>query len=269
MPKKILILVVSSLDHPYLEMVKTSLRTWDSISVNNCETVYYFGEAVGKVPPIPEWYEHKMIVFPYKESYSNMGYKLLSIFDWVLKLKDFEWSLKMKDFDYIVRVNSSCYVDKKQLAKYIETLPETNLFAGVEVDKGTDYDLNWCWGGMQFILSKDVVQKVVDNKELFNHNHIEDVALSHVVSKLGIPFYKGTGCSINEKDGKWLLLGYNSPSIEFENFEDIKPLQNHFYRVKVDRDRQQDKYLMETLFKTLNPYNHIEFLLKNPTHPTT
>lgn len=249
MPKKILILVVSSLDAPYREMINTSLKTWDSVTIDNIETFYYCGiPQVGKLPTLvnsgdPHWITQKLLYFQVKETYSNMGYKMLSAFD---------WSLNNKDFDYIVRVNSSCYVDKKQLVKYIETLPDTNLFAGVEVDKGTDYDMNWCWGGMQFVLSKDVVQKVVDNKELFNHNHIEDVALSHVVSKLGIPYYKGTGCSINEKDGKWLLLGYNSPSIEFENFEDVKPLQNHFYRVKIDRDRQLDKYLMEKLFKTLN-----------------
>lgn len=243
--KKILILVVSSLDPPYLEMINTSCNTWDKVIVDNCETIYYFGD------PIKEnargWmadYENKMLhCKSIKETYSNMGVKMLLAFD---------WALKNKDFDYVVRVNSSCYVDKKQLVKYIETLPDNNLFAGVEVDKGTDYEMNWCWGGCQFILSKDVVQKVVENKHLFNHNHIEDVALSHVVSKLGIPFYSGKASSINKQVDGWLLLTYGGgEQKEFKDFSEIKDCEEHFYRVKHDPDRSVDKFVMEQLYSVL------------------
>jgi len=240
MPKKILILVVSSLDPPYDTMLQTSLNTWDSVQVANVETFYYCG-----FPTVKQHHEmpsDKIILFPYKESYANMGYKLLDAFG---------WALKQKEFDYIARVNSSCYVDKKRLVEYVETLPNEKVFAGAVVP-ASDVMASWCWGGSQFLLSKDVVQKVYDNKHLFRHSEIEDVALSWLVTHCGIDFTDGKACSINKQANGWLMLTYGGgEQKEFKDFSEIANCGEHFYRVKNDPDRSVDTYVMNELFKNL------------------
>jgi hypothetical protein len=228
--KKVLILVVSSVEHPYLKMIDTSLNTWDKVEVEGVETIFYSG--------IPYVEKEKLIQFPYKESYSTMGYKMLDAF---------EFALEHYSFDYIARVNSSCYVDKKKLIEYCNNLEEENVFSCIEVAS----EPIWAWGGGQFILSKDVVQKVLVNKDKYNHNVMEDVALSRLVDEIGVPYHKGKCCSINEATDGWVLMGYGGDSIEFKNFNEVKKLNNHFYRVKIDRDRSIDEYLMNQLYSVL------------------
>ena len=233
-PKKILILVVSSQLPPYGEMVKTSNETWNSISVDGVETVFYFSE------PLKENTDTE-IYFPLKECYETMGHKMLSAF---------EWSLANRDFDYIVRVNSSCYVDKKELIKYVQTLPDTDLFSGgIVTDKDGNQD--FVWGGLQFILSKDVVRKVVDNKDKWQHDKMEDVSVSYLVKDLGIKFTDGKGCSINKQDNGWLCICYGSDNYEFNDFSEIRKNGQFFYRVKTDGHRWIDKIIMQELFKQL------------------
>lgn len=218
---------------PWDKMFYTSRKTWDSFEIENVETVFYFGKQL-----LPYKDTEKAIYFPINESYNSMGGKMLLAFD---------WALKNKEFDYIARINSSCYVDKKQLIKYVQGLEKENVFAGVEVDAIP----KWMWGGAQYIISKDIVEKIVDNSKKWDYSLMEDVGLSYLVNGLNIPYTKGVACSINKRDNDWLCLGYGSESIEFTDFNDLKRLGNHFYRVKCDADRSVDELVMNELYKIL------------------
>lgn len=233
--KKVLILVVSSQLPPYDVMIETSRNTWDSVYVQDVETVFYCGH------PIKEDTE-KIIYFNVPEGYFNMGYKLLMAF---------EWALANKTFDYIARVNSSCYVDKRKLVEYVQELPNKDVFAGGVV-AASNGNPAWMWGGLQYVISKDVINKIVDNKVLFDHKSMEDVAMSHLVTKIGVTYMSGRACSIDKAENEWRLTGYGSDSFIFNNFSDVVKARHHFYRVKYDQDRSVDKYLMENLFKVLN-----------------
>lgn len=235
--KRALILVVSSHQPPYEKMLQTSLTTWDSVKVEGVETVYYCGSNGNRVIE-----RQNVIDFPIKESYATMGHKCISAF---------EWALSHREFDYIARVNSSCYVDKKKLLEYINVLPDSNVFGCIAVEPTKENPRKWAWGGGQFILSKDVVQAVVDNKTKWDHSVMEDVALSSLVAGLNIPYTPGLACSLNEKDGHWLLLAYGGESFEFTEFERLKQIPQFFYRVKIDRDRSIDEYLMNKLYNVL------------------
>lgn len=212
-------------------MHQTSRETWDSVHIDGVETVFYFGE------PIRENTD-KEVYFPIKEGYNTMGHKLLAAFD---------WALKNREFDYIARVNSSCYVNKSELLRHVQDQPSNNLFAGAIV-KG---EREWLWGGGQFLISKDVVEKVIANRARFNHRLIEDVALSHLVSDLGIEFTDGKSCSINRNGDKWRSIGYGYDSYEFTNFDEIRKEGVFFYRVKQDLNRDQDEFVMRELFRVL------------------
>lgn len=229
--KTCLILCIGCSLDPWQKMHETSINTWDSISVDGVDTIFYFGN------PIRENTD-KEIYFNIEESYFTMGEKMIQAF---------EYSLKNKSFDYIARVNSSCYVDKNKLIEYVQTLPDTNCFAGVEVES----DPKWMWGGGQFILSKDVAESVVNHKNSWDHTVMEDVGLSYMINDLGIPYTKGKACSINKTENSWTLIGYGGDSIEFTDWNDVKPLSNHFYRCKVDLHREQDAVIMNNLYNVL------------------
>lgn len=230
--KKVLILAIGCSLDPWLKMRETSRQTWDSIQVEGVETVFYWGQ------PRKENIETD-IYFDVKEGYNTMGYKLLYAL---------EWAYNNKLFDYIARVNGSCYVDKRELIQHVQTLPETNLFAG-GVCKGDKPD--WCWGGLQYLISKDVVKRIIDNQKLFKHNLIEDMALSYLVSDLGIPFTSGKGCSIDRDGDKWRCIGYGTESFEFANFDEFQKQGHFFYRCKQDLDRDKDEFVMRELFRIL------------------
>lgn len=232
--KKVLILVVSSQLPPYGEMANTQSLTWDIVEVPGVETIWYFG-GPAKINT------SNRIYFDTIEKYSTMGQKMLSAF---------EWALVNKEFDYIARVNSSTYVDKKKLIEHIQTLPTENLFSGLVVQA----DPKWIWG-CSFILSKDVIQKVVDNKHDFNHSVMEDNALSELATKLQIPLTNGMACSIDKIENGWRCLCYGTESFEFTDFADVVKSNQHFYRCKYDSDRTMDAVIMHEIFKALNKRN--------------
>jgi hypothetical protein len=227
----ILVLVISCQNEPYKKMMETSLSTWDSIEVDGVETVFYCGE------PVKENTD-KIIYFPISESLATMGTKTLMAY---------EWALKNKKFDYIARVNSSCYVNKKELIKYCQTLPKHKVFAGLIVDSKPQ----WVWGGGNYIISKDVIEEIIDHKYLWDHSLMEDMAASMVVSKLNIPFTPGKACSIEKKPYNWFCLSYQGESVEFTDFSDLKKIDQFFYRVKQDDDRTRDEYIMKQLYQNL------------------
>lgn len=230
--KTVLILNLSCDKSPYDRMITNALNTWDSLEVEGCETIYYCGSGRESTD--------KIIRLPIKDSLESMGEKTLQAF---------EWALKNKTFDYIARVHSSCYVDKKRLIEYVQTLPDKDVFAGAEVTGDTT---KWMWGGGHFVISKDVIQKIVDNRSKWDHSVMEDKAMSYVVDSLGIPFTQGKSCSINKTDTGWLLLACgNGINVELFDWVDVKKETNHFYRVKQDGDRNMDGVIMNELFKVL------------------
>lgn len=232
--KKTLILVLSADFPPYDKMVQTSLETWDSVEQDGCETVYYFG---GSTKPNTK----SKIYFPVPESLITMGRKT------VMAL---EWAINNKQFDYLARVHSSTYVDKGQLVKYCDQLPEENIFAGVTTKSQNGFDYQW--GGAHYLISRDVVKKVVDNKHLWKHDFMEDESLSLLIKELGIPFYAGKSGSIDKMSDGWRIISYGGgESISFSDFSDLKKLEHHYFRVKCDGNRSVDEVVMRELFKVL------------------
>ncbi|HSN07961.1 MAG TPA: hypothetical protein VLS85_02930 [Hanamia sp.] len=234
MNKKVLILSLAYEKYPYGEMVATAMNTWDSIEVEDCETVFYFGSSSKKS-------DAKNIYLPIEEGLFNMGRKTL------LAL---EWALNNKEFDYILRPHSCIYVDKKELIKYIQDLPDIGIFGGVKVERKEKFD--FIWGGTGFIFSRDIVKTLVDNKHLLGITHMEDEEVTLLASNLGIPFFNfNKSCSIDRKDNWWACISYCEKSKIFSDFSDLKGLGHINYRVKQDGNRAVDKLLMEKLYNAL------------------
>lgn len=234
--KRAIVFVLTTAYSPYMEMTQTSMETWDSVTVDGVRTVFYTGKS--KKPDTD-----RVISFGINESYATMGYK---------DLLAYEWALKQPDWDYMVRVNSSCYVHKRRLLDFVQSLPEEKLMLGLRVEytPGVWY----LWGGGYFIMSRDVVQTLVDNATKWNHGIMEDVAMSLLAVECGIELNGGgRACSINKRDGGWTCIAYGgTESFEFADFSGVNQQQDQFlFRVKCDGQREVDLQVMRELFAHL------------------
>lgn len=234
--RKVLIMVISCEHPPYDKMIETSLRTWDSSWVPGVDTIFYCGQSD---KDDTETVIHVDVV----ESLFTMGKK---------DLLAYEWALNNKEFDYVARVNSSCYVDKQKLFDYVQGLPNNDVFEGVRAPSANGFE--YLWGGAHYIISRDVLDKMVMNQEQWRHDLMEDEAMSVLVRDLGIPYRDGNATAIMQKGNGYLAIVYGKgTSMEFTDFNDLKKNKcQYFYRVKQDGKRDQDAAIMEQLYKTLN-----------------
>lgn len=231
--KKALIMVLSSDWPPYDKMITTSQQTWDSINVNGVDSVFYCSKS-------DKQDSDKIIYLPTAgNGLYDIGKKTVLAF---------EWALKNKDFDYLSRPQANGYINKKELIKYVQTLPDKNVFATLEVPASP----RWGWG-VGTLLSRDVVQTIVNNKDKWDHRQMEDVAMSQLVDKLGIPWTKAKACSIDKMPDGWRCIVYGGgESFSFKDFSEIVKAEGHFFfRCKQDYNREEDAFVMKELFKYL------------------
>lgn len=237
---KVLILVLSTEKDWYGRLAETSQATWDSVEVEGVETIFYFGRSD---KPSTD----KILYTDVEDDFHNMGRKTLAAF---------EYALAHREFDYVFRANASLYVDKAGLAKYCLDKPEQDLALGVLAPAENNTHFLW---GPSYLLSRDVVQKVTDNKEQWDHNVMDDVAISRLLNSIKVPLdNRGSMASIALKNGGYEFTYYeNSASggafmTALGDLPQRLPYQFAF-RVKDDSNRENDIRLMTELhevFKT-------------------
>jgi len=159
---KILILVLSYNDNRiYSDFYKAQKETWDSEKIDEIETYYYFGNH-NKNEIVD-----RNILLNVTDNFKNCGHKTIKAFELI---KDFE-------FDYVFRTNSSSYVDKKMLLEYIKTKPKFNYYSGV-IGKYQDIDFA---SGCGYFISKDLINLVLNEKDKWSHEFIDDVAIAKLL----------------------------------------------------------------------------------------
>jgi len=114
------------------------------------------------------------IITTVPDLYSLIGAKTLDAF--AVSVQEF-------DFDYIYRTNVSSYLDLTRLQRFAEGMPRNNLYAGLI---GNHHGISFA-SGCGYFISRDLVIKVLQNKELWDHNEIDDVSLGKLLNKnLGV-----------------------------------------------------------------------------------
>lgn len=239
--KSVLILVLSTdmrdvqgtgPEYHYKTLADTQMATWDSVEVEGVKTIFYFANANGRTGD-------NVLCCATADGFFDMGRKTIAAF---------EYALANRTFDYVFRANASLYVHKPGLLHYIQSQPETKLALGV----GAPHNGKTFLWGPGYLLSRDVVQKVVDAKAGFDHTQMDDVALSQLLDTLGIPLdNRGSLCSIAITGEKYQATFYENGfagAAEFRDLAHIKTLQDQFaFRVKTDSDRTVDIRLMREL----------------------
>lgn len=240
MSKRVLILVLSTdmrevqgngPEYHYKALADTQMATWDSVEVEGVETIFYFANANGRTGD-------NVLCCATPDGFFNMGHKTLAAF---------EYALDYRKFDYVFRANASLYVHKPGLLRYIQNQPETNLALGV----GAPHNGNIFLWGPGYLLSRDVVQKVVDAKAGFDHTQMDDVALSMLLDTLGIPLdNRGSLCSVALGKNGYDLMFYqdgHTGGAHLANLAEVKELDQFAFRTKCDSDRAVDIRLMREL----------------------
>jgi len=176
---KLIILVLSQNDNGiYTDFYKSQKETWDSVEIPNISTYYYFGNH-----ECNEICDHEILT-NVSESLENCGHKLLKSLELI---KDLE-------FDFIFRTNSSSYIDKSILYDRLVKIKDINYYSGIN---GYFGNIKFA-SGSGFVMTKKLVNLILNNKSSFRHDLIDDVAVGELLSRFKIPLYNAERFDTNE-----------------------------------------------------------------------
>lgn len=236
--KRVLILVLSTEKDFYARLAETSRATWDAEEVEGVETIFYFGRSAKESTD-------KFFYTDAPDGFFDMGRKTLAAFD---------YALKHREFDYIFRANASLYVEKDGLFRYVQDKPEKNLALGVVAECGEfeGEKFNYLWGP-SYLLSRDVVQKVVENAGKWDHRLMDDNAISRLLTAIGVPLdNRGSMASVALRNNGYEFTYYENGQGGFVSMPDLEGLRRRLpnqwcFRVKDDANRENDIRLMKEL----------------------
>jgi hypothetical protein len=178
MPNRILVLVLGALVPPYPALIRTIKRTWAARDVADIDVLFYYGGA--------ELARHgRDLYLPVSDSYWSAGHKTLRAFD---------YALASVEFDLLFRTNCSSYVDLPNLRDYVHRSAEPERFyagpAGrhstVDDLTGVREDFHLAYG-FGYLLSRDVVELIVNRQADWDHSLTDDFALGKLLTESGIP----------------------------------------------------------------------------------
>jgi hypothetical protein len=189
---KLLVLILGARCAPYPEIINNSLATWGSLANENISVYPYYGN-------------HNKTELVNGELLINTNdlyitYKTLLAYDYILN--NFE-------FDYLHRVGASTYSRIDKCYEYLLTAPREKCYVG---NKQTIQGITYA-SGTHLIFSRDIVQKIVENKGLINDNQwAEDWVIGKFLEKNNI--------QVTDSIPAYWLLG------EWPEFELLKKLYN-------------------------------------------
>tara|TARA_B100001996_G_C18670137_1_gene596396 strand:- start:2900 stop:3820 length:921 start_codon:yes stop_codon:yes gene_type:complete len=177
---KILILVINSNQYPSNTIVPFLKRTWGKD--DRVDVIYYQGGSTeikfnGKVLKLD---------VPSSDEFMNQK-----------GLKAFEWILDNIEFDVVYRCTTTAYLNIDNLINFVKNKSLVNFFCGKSNyyphDKSLGDERIGFISGAGCFFSKDVVKKLIENKNKYDFSLNDDVAIGKLLHKeLGIPIHPGT-----------------------------------------------------------------------------
>lgn len=143
----VLHLVLACKNSHYLPIEEAARETWVKKSPDNIKTIFMYGDSE-KI----YWDGNDSFYVNRKESLDICLYKTICAFETFFE----------SDFDYIFRSNCTGYFDLDLIEKFLQDKPLNNFYCGCKgVLNGTEFA-----SGSGYFLSKDIVDKIVHNKEI-------------------------------------------------------------------------------------------------------
>ena len=213
MSNKIIIGVLASDAGGYDDMVRACRKTCylKSAIPENVSVFYIYGQRQGVVIPETNMLVEDCFYHNCPETRLNIIYKTIAFF---------EYCVNNLNFDYIYRSNCGSYVNLETLCKIANTLPDKELYFG---RKSSDKNLPVFASGSGFLISKDLVEKIVLNKNEIiypHHGHrfvMDDVSIGAMLTEI---------FNVDVIDAPRVDTNYEA--LKSENFV-FDPLCHHYY----------------------------------------
>lgn len=163
---KILVSVLSKKDNGVYSNLENVIRnTWLKNKPDNIDVIFYYGDSKNN-----ELIGDKLSL-NIVDTYQNISHKTLLMYNYL-----YENSNK---YDYIFRTNLSSYLDLDLLNEFIKDKPLNKFYCGIIGQYG---EVKFASGSGYFI-SKDILEFIYKNKDRWDINVIDDVALGKLLSK--------------------------------------------------------------------------------------
>ncbi len=176
--KKVVILVMASSNPGFRNLEEGIKKTWFNLKNDNTDIIFYTDNQLDEVKYTQPVLQNDNLILPCNDGYYYCGLKTIMAFEWLLQNYDFE---------YIYRSNLGAFVWPDKILNFLEDKPKTNFYSGILLNDTYNLGFNVSYAsGSGYFLSKDLVKKIVDNKDIWPHQAVDDVALGYVLNKFGI-----------------------------------------------------------------------------------
>ena len=242
---KLLILIIDSEQE---EIYKFAKNIWETnLKISNSKVFYL--NTTNEITDDKVYLKNKHL---YSKHHSSMNYRIID-----KTLKAFKYSLVHEDFDFILRTNLSSFFDIVSLINYLNDSPTTNFYSGsieyfpYNLNNINTY-LSFC-SGSGFIVSKDLVERLVHDKESCPIDFPDDVWIaSRLINIERKPFSRIDFCDIT--------------TINSDSFSSIQSkinygilINNFHFRVKNNNTNRfiVDSFILSSLLNRLVGWNSI------------
>lgn len=230
--KKLVILVMCSSTSTSYKMLENSIKeTWFNHRNEDVDIIFYSDNESQQDKKDYAVLQGNDLILPCNDGLFNCGVKTILALDWVNKNYDYE---------YIYRSNLGAYVNIKNILNFLSDKPKNKFYCGIiGVDNfylGRDVRFV---SGSGYFLSKDLVELVLNNANLWDHRAIDDVALGDFMSKFNI--------DINESGKRMNICSdeiYYQIGIEY--VDSIPNNEIYHFRLR-SNDRNQDLMNMKKI----------------------
>ena len=182
--KKILILVMNSDLYPSTTIVPILKKTFLSKPYIQLNLGHYNFQILKKVRII-------YFIFNLSGGSNKKSIPKYTLLDHEKELKTqpdrvldcFEWILENVNFDYIYRTTTTAYLNIEKLYEFVQDKPFSNFYAAPEMfyeDKKLNKKIRF-GSGAGFFLSRDLVAAVINNRDKWDKNYLDDVSLGKLL----------------------------------------------------------------------------------------
>lgn len=216
----ILILVISN---AHMQHYNSNKDVWLSYMNKYDNIDCFFIEYTNEIESITV--ENNTVFIKGEEKFENIIHKTLDSMDYFMNSD--------KHYDFIIRTNLSSIWDFDKLQDYLNTLPKTNIYAGLRGPfyNKTTYNF-WFYfiGGMGIIMSNDICKLLIKNRNITeSFKDMDDTDIGYTMHQFNIPLLEINYCYI-----------YSMSSFE-NNLNSIMNKEHFFYRAKSESNDRLDE----------------------------
>ena len=170
--KKVVILVLSSDKYPSPRNEVAQFKTWGKdVDDYGFEIKFYKGGEAFHI-------NNQYVTFPVSDSLKDIGHKTISAFEWINQTYDYE---------FVLRANSSCYINLQALDSFLSNINTSQaVYGGHMRNYNGDFDYV---EGVGIMLNKRSVDTILENRNTWDHELIDDVALGKFAKSNNFKLY--------------------------------------------------------------------------------